>query len=80
MILNFQTREVRTVHRYRQGAHQAFPLYKKHAKALESMRCGFRNKVPRLYRLFSSGRPSHEGLGPFVWLQLDNRAHCSVER
>ena len=57
---------------------EAFHLYATHAKALESIRCGFHNEVPRLNRLFSRGHSSHEGLGKLLQLQLDQRSGGSV--
>jgi hypothetical protein len=59
-------------------AHQDFPLYAKHGKALESIRCGLHNEVPHLNRLFSCGRSSHEGLGRLLRIQLDKRSRCSI--
>ena len=57
---------------------EAFPLNAKHGKALESLRCGFHNEVPRLNRLFSCGRSSREGLGILLRLRLDKRSRCTV--
>jgi hypothetical protein len=57
---------------------EAFPLYPRHGKVLESIRCGFHNEVPHLHRLFSCGRSTHEGLGQLLRLQLDKRTGGSV--
>jgi hypothetical protein len=59
-------------------ASSAFPIYPRHDKALETIRCGFHNKNPRVNRLHLSGCSPHEGPEQLLRLQLDERSRCSV--